>query len=236
MIVGYSRKFSGGGSFSPTDIAGLKVWLKSDAIVGLNNGDSVTTWSDSSGIGNDVTEATNKPVYHTGGLNSKPYVQFDGTNDRLKNASATGLPTGTNGRTVFVVAQPTSLAAYQPMVAYGASGTNQVWCLAFHGTSAVLSWGYSNDDSIATTLADNTGYYFVHQYTGSNIVVRQNGAQLTSYADSIGTSGAGLYIGTYTNELYFTPMKLYEVLIYNSSLSGGNISSVESYLASKYAL
>ena len=72
--------------FSPSDISGLKLWLKADAITGLSDGDPVTTWSDSSGQGNDATQSTagQKPLYKTAIQNSLPAVRFDATDDVLK--------------------------------------------------------------------------------------------------------------------------------------------------------
>lgn len=66
----------------PTDVAGLRLWLKADALV-LSDNDPVGTWADSSGQANDATEATNKPTYKTGILNSLPVVRFNGTDNRL---------------------------------------------------------------------------------------------------------------------------------------------------------
>jgi len=222
--------------FNPNSITGLVLWLKADAITGLSNNDSLTTWEDSSSSNNDVTEATNKPLYKTGGLNSRPYVYFDGTNDLLTKASPTGLPSGANARTVFIVAQDRGIANYHPMYAYGDASSNATFSLAFHSTTQLLSWGYSNDDLITATLANNTGYYFMHQYTGTNIVVRQNGAGIYNAADTIDTGSTALKIGNYINNAYPSPVNIYEVLIYDTALSAGNITSIESYLATKYDL
>ena len=78
---------SGGGAaaFSPTDIAGLQLWLDASQIVGLNDGDSVATWSDLSGNANDFVQATgtSRPTYKTGIQNGLPAVQGDGVDDRL---------------------------------------------------------------------------------------------------------------------------------------------------------
>lgn len=224
------------GGFSPSDISGLKVWLDADQITGLVNDDPVTTWTDESGTGNDVTEATNKPLYKTGGLNSKPYVYFDGTNDILLKSSPTGLPTGANARTVFVVAQCRSIANYKAIYCYGTATTNQIFSLAFHSTTQLLSWGYANDDPATTTLADNTGYYFMHQYTGTNIVIRQNGSQIYNTADTINTGSTALSIGNWINALAPGNVNVYEVLIYDSSISGTDLTDIETYLADKYGL
>jgi hypothetical protein len=63
-------------------------WYKADSL-GLANNDPVTTWTDSSAAGNDITQSTsaNKPTFKTSQLNSLPTVQFDGSNDCLTDTS-----------------------------------------------------------------------------------------------------------------------------------------------------
>src|SRR5690348_4328042 len=80
------------GTFSPTDISGLKLWVKADQIGGLSDGDPVSTWSDQSGVGNDMTSSgSNRPTYKTGILNSFPIVRFDGSDDFLEKSSFSGV-------------------------------------------------------------------------------------------------------------------------------------------------
>lgn len=81
----------------PSIVSGMILWLEADAITGLSDGDSVTTWSDSSAAGNDVTQSTSskKPVYKTnqyGPSTTLPCVRFDGTDDVLSRA---GILSGT---------------------------------------------------------------------------------------------------------------------------------------------
>lgn len=56
-------------------------WFKADAITGLANGASVTTWADASGNGTDATQTTanRKPMYVTGAINGLPVVRFTGS-------------------------------------------------------------------------------------------------------------------------------------------------------------
>ncbi len=62
-------------SFLPTDVAGLKLWVKADSLA-LNDGDPVGTWADQSGNGNDLVQATaaKKPTYKANILNGLPVV------------------------------------------------------------------------------------------------------------------------------------------------------------------
>ena len=93
-------------AFQPLDLAPA-LWLKADAITGLNDADAVTTWVDASVNGRDATQSTAgaKPTYKTGILNSKPVVRFDGGDwFPLPDAAVTG----TESLSVFIVAKATA--------------------------------------------------------------------------------------------------------------------------------
>lgn len=85
----------------PTHISNLRVWLKSDSLIGLNNNAPLSTWPDSSGSGNDATQVTSdrQPSFVTNIINGYPAIQFDGINDQLMMAASPA----TNDFTVFAV-------------------------------------------------------------------------------------------------------------------------------------
>src|SRR5262245_95497 len=104
--------------FSPEQLSGLKLWLKADAITGPNDGDPVTTWPDSSGNGNDATQATaaKKPTYKAGIQNGRPVIRFDGVDDILATPSVTMA----TAFTLFAVAsRPWNTAKYAPLLGCG---------------------------------------------------------------------------------------------------------------------
>ena len=90
----------------PTEITGLALWLKADAITGLNNGDPVGTWPDSSGLGNDFSQSTaaNKSIYLTNIQNGLPVVNFDITALTAARwmTRASGFLTGSSGTIIAV--------------------------------------------------------------------------------------------------------------------------------------
>lgn len=63
----------------PSAISGLVLWLDADAITGLSDGDTVTTWADQSGLGNDYTNPgpTAAVTYETNVLNGRPVVKME---------------------------------------------------------------------------------------------------------------------------------------------------------------
>jgi len=85
----------------------LELQLDARDITGLTDGDSVTTWTDSSAAGNDVTQATSgrRPVYKTNIIGSNPVVRFSGANNKSLYASFASSWSGYSGATVFALLQ-----------------------------------------------------------------------------------------------------------------------------------
>ena len=96
----------GAAAFSPTDIAGLQLWLDASQITGLNDGDAVAAMTDYSASSGDLAQGTasKRPTYKTAIKNGLPVVRFDGVDDTLGNSSWTALD-GLTGATQFAVAK-----------------------------------------------------------------------------------------------------------------------------------
>lgn len=92
--------------YEPDDIAGLHLWLKADSL-SLNDGDAIATWTDSSGNGNDGTQATGsrQPTFKKSIVNGMPVVRCDGGDSLvIANTASHDLAT----YSIFVVAKRTS--------------------------------------------------------------------------------------------------------------------------------
>lgn len=101
--------FDAGGSgnaTTPGDVAGLTLWLKADAITGVANGARVASWSDSSGQGNNATNAdnTSRPTYVTNVADGLPIVRFNDSS--LVSAASSSAST----QTVVAMVRPSTLS------------------------------------------------------------------------------------------------------------------------------
>jgi hypothetical protein len=214
----------------PSTIAGLKMWLKADAIVG-SDGDLLTSWNDSSANNYDVGNfgGADRPTLKTNIVNGNPVVRFDGVGNFLANASSIGV---SQPNTVFIVAKK------------DAAGTNARW-----------SESYPPAPSPQILYLDTSGYFSL--YAGSGIVQDAvnragafhvftgilNGASSHTYVDGTlkasgnpGTNGVGnvgMMVDAGTSE--FNSGDIAEILIYNSALSNTDRGNVEAYLKAKYA-
>ena len=211
----------------PLGISGCQLWLKADAIVGLNDGDSIGTWSDQSGNGHDATAAgALRPTYKTGILDGKAVVRFDGTNAMTTASFSLNPP-----KTVFIVAN-------------NPAGTH-VWLdglglysTYFDATSSTNIRMYAGA-AVNATVPDCRPYGIIAGvFNGASSVLAYNGTPTTgdSGADNasgftLGASGGGApdFVG---DEV--------EILAYDSALdvapSEVNRQKVEGYLAWRWGL
>ena len=99
---------------SDLDSGTLTAWYKADSISG-SDGDPVSSWSDSSGNGNDLAQGTSarQPTLQTEELNSLSVVRFDGVNDIISDADIADLDVGTGDIWMASVFKSTDNSAAQ---------------------------------------------------------------------------------------------------------------------------
>jgi len=231
---------------TPTDIAGLQLWLKADTGLwqdaamttpAVADGDVVGAWADQSGNGNHATQGTTaaKPLLKLAIKNGKPVVRFDGTDDLLRIAS--GLPAGTSPVGVIAVVNPGATLSNEHIIMWGSYTANE-GCLRFQdgGVGRVTFQDDGTDILSVSGFSAATWYIFASVYDGTNAIIRKNGGQVASAARNkniIGTAGDIGTIKGFTAELLSGDLA--ELLLYDADLSG-NIGLVEDYLNSRYAI
>ena len=241
-VAAFQAKGRWPGDF-PKTLSGLTLWYAAHRITGLNDGDAVTTWSDLSGNGYDVTQGTaaNRPLYKTNIFNGLPALLFDGSNDSLENTTVNPFTAGA-ARTVFVVAKQLSDTG-GIFVCFRRTAT--VWC--YHnalnsGTYIVFTDGVNSSSNTRTygtrPLQDGPGVYTIRAPGGGGThKVRANGNNLTLTAGSTPASesgSTGFFVGRREGSNGFMNGYIAEILGYNSELSDADCLKVERYLAAKY--
>lgn len=205
------RLLLGSRPFSPTQLPGLALWNKGDAITGLSDGDPVASWLDSSGNGRTWTQATasKKPTFKTGVTNSGlPAVLFDGIDDLMTQAAfgvAAGGTTGSHYAVVKVVsyavgvvpvvldtrtwnATPATLLFFlSSCPAHGINDNKLITGGRFDAAAAITNLVYGDEDIV-------TGAWEIWEThcTGSAWEIVRNGRTqvLTTYA---GTNTGGWF-------------------------------------------
>ena len=204
---------------APPVTSGLKLSLDASALTGLSNGDTVSTWTDMSGLGNNATAAATGSVatYQTGALNGKPVVRFNSNGNASFNFTRL-----TDIRTVFWVFKKPSISTFTFFLGDSAStdfdpGAPNIWRtdttdLIEFGTTKLMGNVVNGN---TTSLTSN--YSLLSLRTTGNVR-----ADRLSYDRNIaGRSWTG---------------DMAEVLIYNRVLTTEEERLVGSYLADKWGL
>lgn len=232
--------------------AGLLFWFKADSLTGYTNGQSVLSWTDSSGKGHTATETsgcTNCP-YFTNTVDGYPAIYFGQTNGQF-------LAITTN--TDWFSANPTGAEYYivvrvknDPAVGSLANGA---WYIVGsdtanfpQGGSTVIDGSFKNASGTTVdpvpSLTTNFHLYAVQATKSGSTVNWTNfldGTKLISdnarnwstnmngvQPGKIGHTGSGP--GSYFNGW------IAEFFCYTNNLSGANVTLVKQYITNKYGI
>lgn len=231
--------------FSPARVSGLLLWLVADRIMGLVDGDPVSTWADASGQGNNATQSTTaaKPLWKVNIAGGRPVVRFDGVDDYLTVANAANFDLATP--TIFVVgvaSAGTGTFTGKLTFAGGVGDANrrkldvrrassttfsfQSGADSMFKASGTLSWSGFNVMSIVARGA--TDYTLAVNGTAADATTPT--IDLTTYNTS------ALIIGAGTSGAEFLTGDIAEVVIYNRALSAAERKQVERYLGARYGV
>lgn len=223
---GHVAQYGGGKGEAALQISGLKAWFRADRIAGLNDGDLVTTWSDSSGNGNHATQATaaNKPTYKLNIFNGQPVVRFAAT-DYLATSAFTELA---QPNTVFIVATGAET-----------NGAQFLDGIDVNKRHAIYQAGGATNLYAGATLNgmahDSAKHVYVAIFAGaSSKLYRDGGAASTGDAGAHALTGVTLaaeYTGN-AGQVGDTS----EFLLYAGTVAIANINVIGSGLASRYGI
>ncbi len=211
-----------------------KLWLKADAITGVADGGSVTTWSDQSGNGNDFTQstATKKPTYtqSNSDFSNQPTVTFDGTSDFLDYGN--GSMNATSIYSIFFVYKTASTASQylfdtksgKLKILHEGAGEKAY----FDGKARGIELTGTGTKLVEWELCDVTPKSSIYE----NGTKTQSGVAYSKRAingsTSLGANEAG-------NGRYFNG-SIAEAIIYNVKVNSAQRIIVENYLGAKYGI
>ncbi len=245
-------------------VCGPVLWLKADAevytdagITLATDGQAVQQWNDQSGNGNHVTQSTtiNKPTYKSPDATARPALYFDGVNKKVfLNNTVSNLVTAGAARTVFVVARR-DCNAHAGGVLGGTLFTFRRGGLINTLTYGANSYGtpvyiYSDNNGVGNNNASITGTAIDSAFSptvvtykipaaGSQVQCNLNGVAQTvnqgagSVTTETGTTGFTVGDREDQVDLDWSGW-IYEVIVYNRSLTAAEIIQVENYLKNKY--
>ena len=247
-------------------ISGYYLWLDaSDATTITSVAGSVSQWTDKSASAYAFTQAvsTDQPTTGTRTINSKNVLDFDGTSDYLYSTAAisTWKFLHSTVSTIFIVMQADASNAYHCVISTEAGSTSRIGLNIPLQSTAVIDAicdkgvpGSGVYDAASGVSYNTSAMYATYKSDPANATAA-NRIQISKNAGSFGggnaltnspstadsenslTIGANLdlfggirYPGGWMNGT------IGEILIYNSALSGGDITSTQAYLATKWGI
>ncbi len=224
-------------SFSPSALSPV-LWVSGDSGTWQNtgkttpataNGDIVKAWSDRSGNGHDLVQATtgNAPLLAVPGLNGLPGVVFDGSNDIMQAA--------------FTLPQPVYLA----LVGYWANPGVDFSRPCDGNTQDTLAWFTSATPWTTYQLYSGTAGVANQTYdTAANRLLELCASGAGSFssigggADATGNPGTvapgGLAIGGKPGPTVCVALHAFEVVMLNYIPTGIQRDRLRTYLATKW--
>lgn len=214
--------------FSPTQIAGLMLWLEADTLA-LSDTDPVTTWADSSGLGNDATQAVAgaKPTFRTSVINGLPVVRFDQTDDLLATASFSLV----HPFTIFVVTKFNQAQSGNDTLFDGVTAVNSA---RLYRASATQLQMYAGGGGPTPTTTPEAFHVLTCIYNGASSGMRVDGGAAVT-GDPSNTNPGGITLNATAPLGNPGGQDMAAFLTYQGVVSAPNQLLAESYLKTKYA-
>ncbi len=230
-------------------------WIKANQGTSTTaDGTGVSGWSDGSGNGLDLTQATalQQPIYRSNVMNGYPAIQFDnvstgGQNDFLLGPDSPLLD-NTNGLTIFTVTRPTTLDGEARTIVSKRTGVgvNESFMFFFYSSNYLFGDIVNIDNRFSTNpnaYAVNNNYLNSFLYNGTlptaqrSKIYAGNTLQATSGETdaSIPDYASPLTIGaTHSTDPRAFGGYIAEVVIFREALNETRRIIINNYLSSKY--
>lgn len=240
----------------PSDISGLQIWLKPESLSGAD-GDAIATWTDSSGNGYNATNAAaaGQPKLTNNVLGTYEGAYFNGTSDRLGfTGGALSILKNVEAATFILVIKAglnATDAQYESPCGFSINGSLSSARFLVGHNSQVTNWvcrgrrldadaGFDSDLFIVPKLKF-FALIAIPQWSTTEVQIYTNNVQAMSDTTWGGTDGNTAdtasnvaSIGEYAQAAGYYGCALVEYIVYNKKLSAGELSTINTYLTTKY--
>ena len=233
------------GGFNPDSLPGLAFWAAARLETAYADGGAVSTMTDRSGEGNNLTSAAsgNEPLFQTAVIGVQPVYEFDGTDDYLRNTAPGSMTDWTQSdHAIIAVIRPTSVTEEDILASSGAGAGHSL--LMAISTGRGHSWrgaGDANAINTTTTLLTNTNYILMYWVSATQNAIYLNGILEAGPTNLTGAAGAGtdqIFVGNrsgvYAGGWYSG--NIAEVLIYTTAPSNAQMLEISAWLNSIYGI
>ncbi len=213
----------------------LKLWLRSDLAV-TSASSAVSTWGDVSGLNNDALQSTggNQPTLVDNVMNGKSVVRFNGTTSKMSLPTSATLGIQSNPYEMFFVARSSYTANPEFLISGGAT---EQFEYHLNGARFIPISSTYLDEGLTGAYTDGNAHIFSARASATGGAVRVDGTDGgTSSANILSSNAGALHLGVRSDGTYYFNGDIAEVILYNTNLSTSDRSTVEHYLANRYAI
>jgi hypothetical protein len=203
---------------------------KADAITGVANAATLTTWSDSSGNGNTLGQLAAKtlPKYYTNVQNGLPAVR-SASDTTAMFISSWITAKATQPVTVFIVLKMASLAAYDVFFDGGNNDSDR--CYAYGNTGDNKIHFAAGTDVDTGDVLDTNAHYFTFLFNGASSTARMDGAVIQAATNAGAQTLDGIVLFSNVSGSNGMIGDIYEVIVYDGNESP---TENETMLATKW--
>lgn len=232
----------------------IKLWFAADRnaytdtvdLVPAMEGDKVQTWRNLV-AGEDAIQTTsaNRPIFRTGGLNGKSYIECKRADQQFfQDLTSIPIPAGISdpeigGFTTFCVVENVDNTGTKFPTIFGATSSTLGKALFFFSPQANRQIWWFKDQTARGNLLPGANMVAVGKAPGTNGFFRYSlnrnflAFEENTNSSSIGIPNRQFLRNTGFAEGYFDG-RLYELIHFNAFLSQSEIAQVEAYLSAKY--
>jgi hypothetical protein len=241
---------AGGGSADPVlpIQTNLIFWYDANdfASFSFGSGSNVSQWSDRSGNGNHLVQATDglRPQ-RTGTLNGRSTVDFDGTDNWMVSTGNVTLP---GDQSFYIVVEPDTNnndIVFEHSANWN-SFSGQLFTVDSStqwGSGIRRAGGTADAKGFTTRTAGAHLISVTMDGTHANHAMWQDGAALTGATaasqndnEGTGTANTGLYVGSRNGSGFFFDGKIAEFIMYDATHNTTDRQTIETYLLDKWGL
>lgn len=230
LLLWNSTSFNDG--FSPDSVDGLIRWYDAaDASTISDTGGLVDTWADKSSAGVNATGVTTaRPVTGAATRNGRNVLTFDGA-DVLTMSAGTGL---LSAGTIFIVGNTNDTVNGSVWLARDQALASNFVALGLGASGSILRLNTAGVGSSNTSGATSAYQLMRGTWSGTTSQVAVNRSTANN-STITGTPSFSIgIIGGYTGTASDADGNIAEILVYNVSLSAGDIANIEAYLSAKW--
>ena len=233
--------------FNPTSISGCLLWVDAnDEDTITHTSGKVSQWNDKSGNNHHLTQSTGtyQPTYSQNLFN--PYIEFDGTDNVIANQDTNLINVSDGNNTMFVVFESdvTTKSSSGDCVAgvcYRGRQYQGISINSNHGGAGSVSFmnrSSQDFDPYLTNISSTTKQVVYGTRSGTTRILYDQDGNLASHHNSSNTLQDNFAVGS-AWEVGRIPQanfdgKIYEIIVYDSVLTGSQLAQVENYLQTKW--